>query len=141
MSEFIEKVRHYYQDDYLNCSEAIIRAANDHYGLDISDGDLKMFGSFGGGMFSGLNCGVICACSAILGKMIIRENAREEQSEIRPLFQKLTRSLREELGGVSCPEIKPKFFTKEKACWETVRTGAEVLERIIEEVKEKRNIE
>ena len=140
MSEFVEKVRYYYQDCYLNCSEAIIRAANDHYDLDISDADLRMFGCYGGGMFSGLVCGVLCASSAVLGRMVIKENAREEQSEIRPLFQKLTRSFREELGGASCPELKPKHFTKEMACWETVKLGAEVLERTIAEIKEKQNI-
>ena len=140
MSEFVEKVRYYYQDAYLNCSEAIIRAANDHYGLEISDGDLRMFGSYGGGMFSGLICGVLCASVAVLGKMIIKENAREEQSEIRPLFQKLIRSFKEELGGNSCPELKPKYFSRETACWETVRRGAEVLEKTIEEIREKQNI-
>ena len=140
MSEFVEKVRYYYQDCYLNCSEAIIRAANDYYDLDISDGDLRMFGSYGGGMFPGLICGVLCASAAVFGKMIIRENAREEQSQIRPLFQKLTRSFKEELGGISCPELKPKYFAKETACWTTVKLGAEVLERTVEEIREKQNI-
>ena len=140
MSEFVEKVRYYYQDCYFNCSEAIIRAANDYYGLQISDDDLKMFGSYGGGMFSGYICGVICAGVAVLGKMIIQENARREQSEVRPLFQKLTRRFKEELGGISCPELKPKYFSKETACWTTVKLGAEILEKTIEEIRKEKNI-
>lgn len=140
MSEFLEKVRYFYQDEYCNCSEAIIRAANEYYSLNISDDDLKMFGAYGGGMFSGLTCGVISASAAVLGKMIIDENARKEQAEIRPKFQKLVRNLIQELGGSSCAQIKPRFFTKETVCWVTVEHAAKVLEKTIEEIREKESI-
>ncbi len=134
MTDFLKLVEHYFVDGYYNCSEAIIRAANEYYDLKISDDDLLLFGGYGGGMFSGLTCGSLVAGVAVLSKMLVKENARKEKEELRPMFLKLIRNFREILGSTECREIKPKYYTKEKACLKTVLLAAEALEKTIVEI-------
>ena len=135
MTDFEKIVEKYFVEGYYNCSEAIIRAANDYYDLKITDEDLLLFGGFGGGMFSGLTCGSLCAGACVLSKMLVKENARKEKDELRPKFQKLIRNFRQILGGTECKEIKPKYYSKEKACLKTVMLAAEALEKTINEIR------
>ncbi|MBQ3295556.1 MAG: C-GCAxxG-C-C family protein [Erysipelotrichaceae bacterium] len=135
MSEFLEKVRSYYQDEYYNCSEAIIHAANDHYGLKITEEDMLMFGGYGGGMYSGIVCGALVSSIAVISKMVVKQNARREKETVRPLIQKAVRNFNETLGGLSCKELKPKYWTKELSCWRTVELAATALEKTVEEIR------
>ena len=131
---FLETVIGYYTDGAHNCSEAIIHAANEYYGLNISDEDLKLFGGFGGGMYAGIVCGTLVASVAVLSKMVIKESAKKEGAVIRPVISGLVKDFRNEMGGTSCAELKPKYFTKEDACLKTVVKAAEVLEKNIDKL-------
>ena len=136
MSEFVSLAQHYFEDEFFNCSEAIIRAANDYYDLKIADDDLLLFGGYGSGMYSGMTCGCLDAGAAIISKMYVRENARKEINRIRPLIQNLVRNYNEHLGGTTCMVLKPKYYTKERFCLRTVILSAEVIEKTINEIRQ-----
>jgi C_GCAxxG_C_C family probable redox protein len=74
---FEDCIRKYYIDENYNCSECLIHAANEYYGLNIDPEDMKMFGGFGSGMYAGIICGTLVADVAILSKMVIKNKARE----------------------------------------------------------------
>ena len=134
---FKDIVRKYYVDENYNCSESLIHAADEYYGLNIGFEDMKMFGGFGSGMYAGIVCGTLVADVAIVSKMIIKNKAREETKDIMPIINKMVRDFREHLEGDSCRELKPKYYTRENSCLKTVLLAAEVLEKTVNEIKEK----
>ena len=134
MSEFVRLAQYYFEERFYNCSEAIIRAANDYYDLKIADDDLLLFGAYGGGMFSGMTCGCLSAAVAIISRLTVKENAHKEKETLRPLVQKMVRNFKEYLGGTGCTELKPKYYSKEKACLKTVLLSAEIIEQTINEM-------
>ena len=52
---FDECIEKYYIDYNYNCSETLIHAANEYYGLNLDEESMKMMSGFGGGMFVGGN--------------------------------------------------------------------------------------
>ena len=134
---FEDCVRKYYIDENYNCSECLIHAANEYYGLNIDPEDMKMFGGFGSGMYSGIICGTLVANVAILSKMVIKNKAREETEEILPVINRMVRNFNEHLEGNTCRELRPKYYTKEESCLKTVLLAAEVLQKAVDELKEK----
>ncbi|MBR2787730.1 MAG: C-GCAxxG-C-C family protein [Erysipelotrichaceae bacterium] len=134
---FKDCVRKYYIDENYNCSECLIHAANEYYGLNIDAEDMKMFGGFGSGMYSGIVCGTLIANTAILSKMVIENKAREESRKILPVINGMVRDFEDKLKGNSCRELRPMYYTKEESCLKTVLLAAEVLEKAVAELKEK----
>ncbi|MCI9041703.1 C-GCAxxG-C-C family (seleno)protein [Dubosiella newyorkensis] len=114
-----------------NCSESIIRASNDYYDLNLHEEDMKMMAGFGSGMYTGLTCGALSASIAALSKKIIETKAHDQLDEIRPLSQKVVASFNKKLGHTQCAQIKPKHYTKEHKCKETVRLAAQSLEEVL----------
>lgn len=135
--EFKDVVKKYYIDENYNCSECLIHAANEYYGLNIGFEDMKMFGGFGSGMYAGIVCGTLIANVAILSKMVIRNKAREETDQILPVINRMVKEFNEHLQGTSCRELRPKYYSKEESCLKTVLLAAEVLEKAVDELKEK----
>ncbi|MBO4919051.1 MAG: C-GCAxxG-C-C family protein [Erysipelotrichaceae bacterium] len=136
MSGLEELVHHYYFDENYNCAETIIHAANDYYHLDVKQEDMKLFGGFGGGMFSGLVCGALVADVAVISRMIVQRSAKEEKGSVRPKIQETVRTFRNHLEGLSCAELKPKYHTKEEGCYRTILLGAQALEMTVNKLKE-----
>lgn len=131
MSEIVRLTEYYYREELYNCAEAVIHAANDCYHLDMKPEDMKMFGGFGAGMFSGFVCGSLSACVAVISKMVIRNRVREEMEDVKPKIRETVRIFKEHLGGTSCPELKPKYFTKDELCLKTTLLAAEALEKAV----------
>ncbi|MBQ6478197.1 MAG: C-GCAxxG-C-C family protein [Erysipelotrichaceae bacterium] len=136
MSEFQERISHYYHEENYNCAETIIHAANDHYHLNITDEDMKLFGGFGGGMYLGMVCGGLVASVAVISRMVVERSAKEEKEKVRPKIQQMVKTFRDHLGGLTCVELKPKYHTKEDGCYRTISLAAEALEMTIEKIKE-----
>ena len=90
MSGFVECVNHYYTEYDYNCSETIVHAANEYYGLGITEDDMRMFAGFGGGMFSGLICGALAASVAVLSKIAVKDKAGKSGRDVRPIISDLS---------------------------------------------------
>lgn len=127
-------VTKYYTQGNYNCSETLIHAANEYYHLNITDDDMRMFGGFGSGMYSGIVCGAMVANVAILSKMVIKNKAKEETKQILPVINQMVKDFREHLQGDSCKELRPKYFTPETSCLKTVLLASEVLEKAVNDL-------
>ena len=136
MTAFEELVHHYYFDENYNCAETIIHAANDYYHLNVTEEDMKLFGGFGGGMFSGAVCGALVGSVAVISKMIVERSAKQEKEYVRPKIQLMVRTFKNHLDGLSCVELKPKYHTKEEGCYKTILLGAQALEMTVNKLKE-----
>ena len=50
-------VKKYYLEQRRNCAESLLRAANEAYGLNLTEADFALLSGFGGGMGCGSVCG------------------------------------------------------------------------------------
>lgn len=70
-----QRIARIYLEEDNNCAETILRAANEEYGLNLSDGDAKLIAAFGGGMGCGGTCGALAGALAVLGRVAVEGRA------------------------------------------------------------------
>lgn len=127
----------YYLEQNYNCAEAVLRAANDYYGLGLHDTDMILVGAYGAGIQCGSSCGAVLAAAAVLSMKYVVAKAHESQ-DIKPVVVKLMRKFNEKYGSTLCKDIKPQSFKPEYRCQMTVETACDVLEATIEEYEAER---
>ncbi|MDY2958032.1 C-GCAxxG-C-C family protein [Floccifex sp.] len=126
--------RKYYTEQNYNCSETLLHACNEYYGLNLKEDDMKLVSGFGGGMFVGSTCGALIGCVAALSKKIIETKAHEQIDTIRPAIQKCVINFKKELNATNCSEIKPHFHSKETGCLNTCLHAAKAMEQTMDEL-------
>lgn len=128
--------KQYYEEGNYNCAETIIRAANDYYGLGLHDRDMIMVAGYGGGIQVGSTCGALLGCVSVLAMKYVEQRAHES-ADIRPVTVLLTKKFKEQFGSTLCAEVKPKFFSRELRCANTVDLACDVLEETLGEYQPK----
>lgn len=128
-----DTVKKYYLEYGYNCSETILHAGNEYYGLGLHEEDMKLLAGFGSGMYSGSTCGALIGSVCVLSKMIVKTRAHDHLDELRPIISGLYRRFREAGGGVTCAELRPVYHTKETKCLNTVLLAARVLDETVNE--------
>ena len=126
-----EKARYYYGTLGKNCAEGILLAANDVYGLGLTEKDIVLFAGFGGGMGCGSTCGSLTGAIGVLSKLFgTREDFRSLCGEFVTIFEKA-------LGGLDCGTLATKYKTEETRCVTAVELTAEALEKFIDKLNGK----
>lgn len=133
MSTLEENIKKYYIEGGYNCSETLIHACNETYGLNINEEDMRLFAGFGAGMFIGSTCGALIGSLAALSKMSCPTKAHDMLDTFRPLVQKHTRNFKEELGALDCAHIKPVHHHPEQRCLYTCLLAGKALEKTLKE--------
>lgn len=121
--------RKYYSQGY-NCAESMIRAGNEYYQLGLNEKDMNMMAPFGSGMQVGDVCGALVGSCAVIGVKYVETKAHDFP-EIKKLNPTFIRAFQNEFGSRLCAQIKPKSYTKEYHCLETVANCARVLEEVL----------
>ena len=134
MNSLTDIVRTNYKEHGLNCSESIIRGANEFYHLNLHDEDMKMLSGFSSGMYVGSVCGALVACNAVISKLIVSDKAHSHLDALRPSSALLHQNFRQAANHSDCAKIKPNFYSKEEKCLKTVTMASEVLEKTISEL-------
>ena len=123
-----EHIPTYYFDRNYNCSESVLRAANDYYQLGIADKDMIMAAGFGAGMQTGNTCGAVLAAISVLSLKYVEAKAHESE-DIKPYVSLFLKLFKERLNGsIKCSEIKPDYFAPEVRCLATVEAACDALE-------------
>lgn len=120
-----------YYDLGYNCAEALIRAGNDYYELQLNEHDMRMTAAFGGGFQIGDVCGALSGSACVISARYVEVKAHDHNEELRALTQKLVLAFQKRMGSRLCAQVKPAFYTKETKCKNTVSVSAEVLEEVI----------
>ncbi len=122
-----EKTKHYYTEKNKNCAEAILLAANEIYGLGLSEDSTKLVMGFGGGLGCGKLCGSLAACISVLGILY------GERPDIREICAKFTEKFNEDLkvNSIDCAPIAAKYKTAEKRCEDAVLLAADSFEEFL----------
>lgn len=128
-----ELARTYYLEQGANCSEAVVKAANDAYKLGLDDKAVKMISGFGAGCGCGDLCGAIAGALSIVSLLSVGEGGAHATEGFGPLCGGLVGQIRETLSSTDCKDIKPKMVQPEVRCVRTVEVAAQVLEAYLKE--------
>jgi C_GCAxxG_C_C family probable redox protein len=133
LKDLIEK--YYFTGNY-NCAETVLHAANEYYGLELPEREMKLVSGFGAGMQTGNVCGALLAAISVLSMRYVETKAHES-AEIKPVTTLLTEKFMNALNGsLLCREIKPAYFREEVRCLATVQAACDVIELAIREYEE-----
>ena len=125
-----DEVMRYYRDQDMNCSESIIRGANDWYGLGLSESGLRAVGGYGGGCCAGRFCGACAGAVAVLSARFNHSRLHAEP-KARAFIGEYVNSFIEVLGSDICSELKEKNIDRSlptAKCRRTVEAAADLLE-------------
>lgn len=128
-----EIAKTYYLEKGANCSEAVVKAANDAYNLGLDDKAIKLISGFGGGCGCGDLCGAIAGSLSIVSLLSVGDGGAHATEGFGPLCGDLVGQIREKLTGTDCKDIKPKMVQPEIRCLHTVEVAAEILEAYLKE--------
>ena len=125
----------YYFDGDHNCAESVLLAANEVYGFGLDEKTcFRMVSAFGGGLGCGLLCGAAAGAMAALGQAAVETRAHATPG-FKELCAQTAKELEEALGDMNCSVLRPKFFTKENRCYETVCRAADMIEKRIDALR------
>lgn len=121
------KLYEYYIEKDYNCAEAVLRAANEEYGLGLGESAYLLVGGFGGGMGCGSTCGALSSAISVIGKLMIEERAHATEG-FKDKCAGFCRRFTETLGSTECSVLKEKYTEGENRCLKTVELAYGLLE-------------
>ena len=127
-----ERVYTYYIDRDYNCAEATLRAANDEFGLNLSEDALKVVGGFGGGLGCESTCGALCSAMEVISRCAIKGRAHATEG-FKELCANYVKRFEERLGGSCCSDVKKCYYAGDTRCLKAVEAAADVLEEYYNE--------
>lgn len=123
----VEKAREYYLAHDANCAEAIVKAANDCYGLGLDEKALKLVSGYGKGFGVGTTCGALAGAMAVVSLLFVGDRAHATPG-FDDACTGLMSAYEEKLKSTNCNELKGLYRTEENRCLKTVELSAQVLE-------------
>lgn len=128
-----ERAGYYYGTMGKSCGEGILLAANEVYGLNLTEGETQMFAGFRTGMGCGRTCGGLAGAIGVLGRMY---GSREDFLELCGQFVSV---FEEKLGcgSIDCEPLAAKYKTETARCVAAVEMTAQALEEFIDKLEGK----
>ena len=128
-----ERASYYYGTLGKNCAEGILLAANDVYGLKLTDQEIQLFSGFGRGMGCGSTCGGLSGSIGVLSRMY---GGRED---FRELCGGFVSKFKDALGcdTIDCGPLAGKYKTEAARCVSAVELTAQALEEYIAQLEGK----
>ena len=122
-----EKATHHYFTAGKSCGEAILLAANQVYGLDLTQGEIQLFAGFRTGMGCGSTCGALAGAIGVLSRMY------GQREDFNPLCGQFVDKFQEKLacGTTDCATLAARYKTEAKRCTDAVALTAEALDAFI----------
>lgn len=129
---FRDVVMKYYAKEMNNsCAEAMMKAANEYYKLNINEDMIKASSGFSGG-YCGNCCGALASGCAVIGMMYSNGHAHDSKI-MQEKAKEYTRLFAGKLGTINCSALKLKYKTPEKRCSDIVLAAADILEELLKE--------
>ena len=113
----------YYLKGY-NCSQCILRAAEDAYGVNISKSSIKMCQGITTGFGIGGMCSALIACIMVLSLMF-------DEVAVKRLRLDLLNRFQEKHGTLNCGKLKAE--RKGKQCENLISEIAEIMDDLIQD--------
>ncbi|HPW53341.1 MAG TPA: C-GCAxxG-C-C family (seleno)protein [Erysipelotrichaceae bacterium] len=130
---FKDVVLNYYRkENDLSCSEAMIKAGNDYFNLNMAEDCFKAYSGFSGGMYGNCTCGAITSAVAILSILYVDERAHTS-ALMKKKVSRFTELYRSELSATECGRLRELHHNPEIRCQKMMAVAAELLEKVINE--------
>ena len=130
-----EVVKYYYPGNgyNYNCAEAMLRALNDYYHLDLSRDILYASSSFGGGSGHDEMCGGIAGVLAVLGVMFSNNGKGHDSEKLNELRRRFFAEFDKVYQGSNCVYLKSNYYVPVHKCESILVNIADIVERLLEE--------
>jgi len=115
---------------HMNCAEALLRAANDKYEINLQEESFRMLQGFGAGFYSERTCGAFSGSLAALGAMYTEERP-SEQAKMTRAAKLLVEEFQKEFGSLDCDYIKKYHRDEIVACNPVKLRAGQVLDRVV----------
>ena len=119
-----------------NCAESVLRMANEDLKLGIPEKGLKLVGGYGGGFGCGMTCGALCGAMAAISAAKIELRAHEDPN-FKAVCSEFVKRFQNELGGVLCDDLKPRYQQEGKRCLAVVERAVDLVEAYIRQLDKK----
>ncbi len=118
-----DKVLNYYYQGY-NCSQCILKAAEQKYKIPISNQSIKLCNGVCNGFGVGGICSVIVAGIMVLGLLF-------DEKTVKRLRLKFITEFQDKFSVLNCSQLKEKMG--EYSCDKLILEAADLIDKIIEE--------
>ncbi len=130
MKKLVQKYRN--KDLFsLNCAEAILYAANEHYNLDLSEKALKLVSGFGGGVKEGHLCGIISGSVAVLS-ILFKGKELNEEDLLTITVNEFNAKFKQKYNKLDCDYLIEHYKEEELGCNNIIFTSSEILQDVID---------
>ena len=128
-----ELVKYYFPGNNRNysCSESMIRAANDYYGLNLSEDVFLAASSFSGGCWHDEMCGGLTSALMTLGILYSLNGHAHDSEVMREAEGELFRRFDEKYASNRCKYLKRNYYVQGIKCEPVLVVIADMLEDII----------
>lgn len=113
-----------------NCAEAMLKAIDDMYCLNISEDAKTQMAAFGGGFAVGDVCGLLVGGYAALSHMYNNDCNPKGTMNLRNICKEWYKRFKSESGDVNCNVIKPETG----GCSGLAKSSADIFEKLIEDI-------
>lgn len=113
-----------------NCAEAMLRAINDKYDLNITEDAKIQMAAFGGGFAVGDACGLLVGGYAALAHMYSSDDYPKGNIKLRAMCKEWYKRFQREFKDVNCNIIKPQ----NEGCSGLAKSSAELFERLVKDI-------
>ncbi len=127
-----DKARYYYKDLGKHCSDGILLAANEVYGLGLNGNEMELFAGFATGMGCGSTCGALIGAVAVISKLF------RDRDDVKELAAGFVAAFEKKMSTISCETLAAQYKTEANRCTDVVEMTAELLESYIGELNGER---
>jgi C_GCAxxG_C_C family probable redox protein len=126
-----EKAAYYYGTLGKHCSDGILLAANDVYGLNLTEQEARLFTGFATGMGCGSTCGALIGAVAVLSRLY------GDREDVKALCGAFVSEFEQALGcqSIACATLASKYKTDTARCVAAVELTADALEKYIDKLE------
>lgn len=115
---------------HMNCAEALLRAANDKYEINLPEESFRMLQGFGAGFYSERTCGAFSGSLAALSA-IYTEERPSDQAKMTRAAKLLVEEFEKEFGSLDCDYIKRHHRDEVAACNPVKLRAGQVFDRVV----------
>ena len=123
---------YYRKENDLSCSEAMIKAGNEYFGLNMTENCFRLFSGFSGGMYGNCTCGAVTGAVAILSLLYV-ENGAHNSPLMKKKVSRFIELFRKELSSTECGILKNLHHTPEIRCSKMMLVAAQLVEQVVNE--------
>ena len=127
-----DKIKKYSLDEGHNCAESMLLAANEEYGLGLSESEIELMRGFGGGMGAGTTCSAISGSVAALSKLICTKVDKDTAHEVTGGF---IAEFEKRFSHSRCDVLTPIYKKEDVRCYELLLAVADLLDETIAKYK------